>query len=322
MRVVHVETGARLHFGFLDLNGSLGRIFGGIGVGINEPKVVLDVSLNDILAGEGPDVERALQYAEKFLSFFGIQGGVAIKIISSIPSHVGLGSGTRLALAVGRALSVLFGIDVSVKDLAGIMGRSKRSSVGTVTFERGGFVLDGGHKRWGGTGFPPLLFHSLLPREWAFVVAIPLFLEGISGAEEDEKFRSLSIHEELSSNICRITLMKLLPSIVEKEICGFGEAVTGIQDLIGRCFSKAQGGNFNSQLSEDMALCMKKEGAVGIGQSSWGPTVYGITEDHGTARVICAKLKDTFGDGSLIFVTSCAQEGASVEVRGDRFNDL
>ena len=38
---------------------------------------------------------------------------------------MGLGSGTRLALAVGKALSTLFDIDTSIEDLANIMGRSK-----------------------------------------------------------------------------------------------------------------------------------------------------------------------------------------------------
>jgi len=317
MKVVRVEAGARLHFGFLDLNGSLGRIFGGIGMGIDEPKIMLDVCKSELLQAQGPDCERALGYAKRFLNHFGVQDGVAINVISAIPSHVGLGSGTRMALTVGKALSVLFDIDVSIKELATVMGRSRRSSVGTVTFEKGGFVLDGGHKKGQERDFPPLLFHDLLSTDWTFVVAVPMSLKGASGPEEEEKFKALSIHEELSSKVCRLTLMKLLPSIVERDAAVFGEAISEIQDLVGSCFSGLQGGKFHSPLSEEIAYFMRSAGALGIGQSSWGPAVYGITADRDRARAVCGSLKDKFGKETKVFMTSCAQGGASVCVRED-----
>lgn len=317
MKVVHVEAGARLHFGFLDLNGSLGRMFGGIGMGIDEPKVSLDVCRSDTLQAKGPDFERALEYAQRFLDHFDIKDRAFINIASAVPSHVGLGSGTRMALAVGKALAVLFDIDLSIKELAVVMGRSRRSSVGAVTFERGGFVLDGGHKKGPKGNFPPLLFHALLPTEWTFVVAVPMSLKGASGAEEEEKFKALSIHEELSSKVCRLTLMKLLPSIVERDVAAFGEAITEIQDLVGSCFSSLQGGKFHSALSQRIACLMKGEGALGIGQSSWGPAVYGITADPEKAQAVCGRLKDGFGEETLIFTASCAQDGANVCVRED-----
>ena len=75
-------------------------------MGINEPKVVLNVSLNDILTVEGPDAERALQYAEKFLSFFGIQGGVAIKSFPhTLPCWAGIGNAIGLSSRDGSFLS-------------------------------------------------------------------------------------------------------------------------------------------------------------------------------------------------------------------------
>lgn len=322
MKVVEVDVGARLHFGFLDLNGSLGRIFGGIGVGIEEPRTTLVATSNDALEAVGPDSARALKFAGRFMGHFDLKEGVLVRISSSIPPHVGLGSGTRLALAVGKALSTLFDIDTSIEDLANIMGRSKRSSVGTVSFERGGFVLDGGHRKEGIRGFPPLLFHTMLPIDWFFVVVVPMSLRGTSGNEEDKKFKQLKVREEVSSKICRIVLMSMLPSILEEDVRNFGSAVSEVQRLMGECFSSIQGGNFISPLSEEIASFMESEGAFGVGQSSWGPTVYGVVEGYEAAHELSLKLQKVLRDESMIFVSSCAHEGAKVEVRGDRFDDF
>jgi len=62
---------------------------------------------------------------------------------------------------------------------------------------------------------------------------------------------------------------------------------------------------------------MKGEGALGIGQRSWGPAVYGITADPAKAQAVCCRLKDRFGEETLIFTASCAQDGANVCVRED-----
>ena len=39
---IYVRTPARLHLGLIDLGGELGRVFGGIGVAINFPNVILE----------------------------------------------------------------------------------------------------------------------------------------------------------------------------------------------------------------------------------------------------------------------------------------
>ncbi len=67
---------------------------------------------------------------------------------------------------------------------------------------------------------------------------------------------------------------------------------------------------------------MENEGVFGVGQSSWGPTVYGVVEGYEAAHELSLKLQEVLSDESLIFVSSCAHEGAIVEVRGDRFDDF
>ena len=58
-RRVFVEAPARLHFGVLDLRGSLGRWFGGIGAGAPAPTLLVSASAADALEVLGEDAERA-----------------------------------------------------------------------------------------------------------------------------------------------------------------------------------------------------------------------------------------------------------------------
>ena len=51
---VRVIAPARLHLGFLDLNGSLGRLFGSIGLAIDRPRTELVLKRARAFNGRGP----------------------------------------------------------------------------------------------------------------------------------------------------------------------------------------------------------------------------------------------------------------------------
>src|ERR1700704_609420 len=56
---VFVESAARLHFGVLDLRGSFGRWFGGIGAAAPAPLLLVSASPADTLEVEGAHADRA-----------------------------------------------------------------------------------------------------------------------------------------------------------------------------------------------------------------------------------------------------------------------
>ena len=105
MSTVVVETAARLHFGVLDLRGSLGRWFGGIGAAAPGPTMRVSARPADELRVDGEDADRALEFAERFQRHFDLDAAVHVHVERALPRHKGLGSGTQLALAVGRALA-------------------------------------------------------------------------------------------------------------------------------------------------------------------------------------------------------------------------
>ncbi|MFY9654980.1 MAG: GHMP kinase, partial [Methylocystis sp.] len=101
---VRVAASARLHLGFLDLHGGLGRKFGGLGLAIDGPKTRLTLTRAEEVSIEGPQADRAGSLFETARAAFAPGAKARLVIHEAIPEHVGLGSGTQLALAIAAAL--------------------------------------------------------------------------------------------------------------------------------------------------------------------------------------------------------------------------
>lgn len=277
---VVVKTPARLHLGMLDLNGDLGRHFGSIGVAIQWPNVVVEAARAATWQVEGMEQERIWGVIEQLCQQYSLPGAAHIWVRESIPSHVGLGSGTQLTLATGVALAHLYGLQIPLEEMARHLGRGVRSRIGVAAFQDGGFVVDGGVAEKGG-GIPPLLFRHPFPEGWFFVVVIPeTEHRGFSGVDEVQAFQTLPPPPaEIVGRICRLLVMKMLPALMERHITEFGAAMTEIQHLVGSCFASQQsGGRFAIPLSGRIIEYMLQHGAYGAGQSSWGPAVYALME--------------------------------------------
>jgi len=315
---VVVKTPARLHLGLIDMNGDLGRMFGGLGVAIDRPNVIVEAEESSDFAVTGQEVELTKALVTRFCSEYHIQPKVHIKVVEAIPAHVGLGSGTQLALAVASGLAKIFKVKASVPELSLAMGRVKRTSVGTSIFMKGGFVVDGG-KNLKTQTYPPLLYRQPFPLDWRFIIAIPKQNKGLANAEETKAFNKLPpMPADDVANMCRLTMLKLLPSIAEKDIESFGEALTSIQRITGKYFAQAQGGIYSSQTCAKCIEFMKHNGAYGVGQSSWGPTIYAIIK-RPQAGALLEKVKTYLseGDGGDAFVAKANNHGALMKIFED-----
>jgi beta-ribofuranosylaminobenzene 5'-phosphate synthase len=312
---VYVKTPARLHLGLIDLNGDLGRLFGGLGVGIDRPSVILEAQQSEKLSATGEKAELVKTLAKRFLEAYSINASASINVKQSIPEHAGLGSGTQLALAVATALAKLFSVDASIQELAKTMGRGQRTSVGTTIFEQGGFVVDGG-KSVNKDSFPTAIFRQPFPRDWVFVVAIPNVKKGLAKDEETAAFHELApMTAEDAGKMCRLTMMKLLPALIERDIKSFGEALTQIQKVIGEYFAEAQGGTYSSQTATEGIALLQRLGVYGAGQSSWGPAFYGLTQKDEAKEIqlkVQAFLRKSVG--GQVFVAKANNRGAYVKV--------
>jgi beta-ribofuranosylaminobenzene 5'-phosphate synthase len=110
-------------------------------------------------------------------------------------------------------------------------------------------------------------------------------------------------------------MMKLLPALVERDIKGFGEALTQIQIAVGNYFAEAQGGTYSSLTATEGIALMQKLGVYGAGQSSWGPAFYGLTRKE-KAKEIELKVKAFLGKsvGGHVFVAKANNRGAYIKV--------
>ena len=312
MRTVRIEAPARLHWGMFDISGVLGRRFGGLGVAITRQSVILEAAASDSLTADGPDADRALKFARRYLAATGLRTGVRLHIEQAIPNHVGLGSGTKLALAVAQALAALYEQPTDPLTLAQAVGRGKRSAVGLWTFARGGLVVEGGRRP--DENVPaPLLMRYPMPANWHCVVAIPDNFAGLSGQAEVTAFEQISPTADQTARITHVTLMSLLPALVEAEVAEFGRSLTEIGELVGECFSPVQGGNFGNPLSTKLVEAFLDWGAAGAGQSSLGPAIYGLVADERQGQQLAGRARELLAGQGCVELVGFDNHGVRIQ---------
>lgn len=315
---VRIESAARLHMGFIDLHGGLGRQFGSIGVALERPSLVVEIASADALTSQGPESERVLEFAGCFYAQWPAPSGGSgahIHVIEAIPAHVGLGSGTQLAMAVGTALGRLHGVDIDSFRLAQLMGRGRRSSIGIGAFQQGGFLVDGGHPTESDAP-SPIIVRRDFPDDWWFIIVIPEIKPGLSGEKEDQAFREMPRPSAAhAGQIARLLVMKMLPALEEDDIVPFGEALTEIQQLVGDSFAPVQGGRYANAVSSQLVGYLLEQGALGAGQSSWGPTVYALVRGEEAAVALEESLCGfPMGHPMTVYHSRVAREGARILV--------
>jgi beta-ribofuranosylaminobenzene 5'-phosphate synthase len=313
---ISVIAPARLHMGFIDLSGSLGRHFGSIGVALNEHATRLSVTNAERRTITGPSARRADKCLTILCQALGVSDKLHIAIESAIPEHVGLGSGTQMSLAIGSALNAFYGLGLTVRDIATVMDRGLRSGIGIGVFEQGGLVVDGG--RGDKTVTPPVLVHLDIPDTWRFILVFDERGQGLHGQEEIQAFKKLPpFPKQEAACLCYLLLMQGLPAVAENNIIPFGEVITRLQRSVGEHFASAQGGVFTSPEVAEAMQWLTQQGAVGIGQTSWGPTGFCVIDGPELAVSITQQARENFVHvDKLSFVTASARNSG-----GDVFFD-
>jgi beta-ribofuranosylaminobenzene 5'-phosphate synthase len=312
-RAVRVTAPGRLHIGFLDLGGALGRKYGSLGLALDLPVTQVALERAPRRSASGPDAWRAEQALVTVAAAFGLDDRVAIDVERALPAHSGLGSGTQLGLAVGVGLARLNGLDATPRTIAGILGRGQRSSIGLGAFEQGGIVLDGG--RGALDAPPPVLSRLPVPDDWRILLIFDNGLAGLSGSRETAAMERLPpFPQSLADRLCRLALLGALPAAAEGDAHAFGLAVGEMQRRLGDHFAQAQGGRFTSP---DVAAALSEieaRGIPGVGQSSWGPTGFAVLGDAEQADELTRDLRVRFADQpNLAFETvKGAAHGAQI----------
>ncbi len=305
-----VRTPSRIHISLIDLNGRIGRVDGGVGLALKKPCFLFSAEKAESLIVTGAHSERVREAAERTLSHIGASQKLKLDVLEAYDAHLGLGSGTQAMLGVGKAISELYGIDISAHRLAQIMGRGGTSGIGTAAFERGGFIVDGGHSTKEKTDFlpssastaspaPVIIRHEFPP--WKIALLMPEG-EKIHGTREVDIFKKYCpIPIEEVRKLTHLILMKLTPSVVEGDISTFGEGINDIQEV---GFKKIEVALQSKKVRESLRKCQKH--SYGAGLSSFGPTLYSFIDDEDE---FCEALQ---GSGKIL-ITKADNGGARTE---------
>jgi beta-RFAP synthase len=315
-----VRAPGRLHLGFLDPSGSLGRRFGSLGLVIEgfETVVEMELSAHAEITCEGAAAEaqrgRAREYLAELERVTGITAPLHLHLANMLPAHAGFGSGTQLALAIGRAFITLHGLELSTPEIARLLGRGLRSGVGIAGFDRGGLLLDGGP---GEDGTPaPLLARFDLPEEWRVLLVLDPGRQGLSGTDEKAALARLDpFTQEDAAAVCHEVLMRVLPGAATADFAGFAAGVSRVQQLVGRHFAPAQGGSgYASPAVARACDWIAQRGGAATGQSSWGPTGFAIFASAAEAQraLDAARAAGVVDSGLELHIVAVRNHGAVV----------
>jgi beta-ribofuranosylaminobenzene 5'-phosphate synthase len=315
LKGVQVTTAARLHLGFLDLTGDLGRRFGSIGLAIDAFETRIELREAPSFEVLGKERVRGAEIARRIAESLGLDTKKKLTISNAIPAHAGLGSGTQLALAIATAFRLLGRLPLDAREDARLLDRGARSGVGVALFERGGLAVDAG--RGSNTEVPPVVAWVNFPRDWRILLILDPRVEGAHGEAERRAFAGLPpFPADAASEICRRTLIQILPGVAEVDLEAFGDGVARIQEILGDHFAPVQGGGrFISLPVSRIAARLKALGARGIGQSSWGPTGFAFASDPDHAQFLTRRA---CGEGELgVEIRICNARDYGAEIRED-----
>ena len=171
---VHVRAPCRLHFGMFSFGHVDRSQFGGVGVMIDPPAVELTFTPAARFNARGTLAERTTAFVEMAAASWRLPSLPACEICVRSPrDHIGLGVGTQLGLSVAAGLRRFLNLpELPVEALAADVGRGMRSAVGTHGFQRGGLIVDSGHRS--GQPVGKLARRIAVPEEWRFVLVVPV----------------------------------------------------------------------------------------------------------------------------------------------------
>ncbi|MEM1534610.1 MAG: hypothetical protein QW059_05405 [Nitrososphaerota archaeon] len=303
---VRVVAPARLHLGFASTGWLMAR-WAGIGLAVVEPATVVEAEWagGPGLSVSGLRSEEAMEAARLSTEGLGLERGVQVRILEAPPRHVGLGAGTQLYLSVLEAVSRLAGVEPRLEMLveAGLVGSF--SWVGVAAFRSGGFILDLGAGPARRRQYISLRF----PEDWFVVLARPPGRYGHPRTGEAEKLENMSYNREAEQRLVELLTKKIIPGVLDRDLELFGSGLAEYQRRVGAEFSEYQRGVYN-QDSAPIVSAMEGLGLLGVGQSSWGPTVYGFTGSRRRAEEVARLLVEE--RGCIATVTVANNSGARV----------
>ncbi len=276
----------------------MGRIDGGIGFAIDEPKweicVGRDISnskLNVDLEFEN-EIEKL---KSRFIARFKLPD-FTITIPTKIESHIGLGSKTALLLGIGKATSKLFELGLSPSEIAIEAKRGGTSGVGYWASQKGGVVWDAGRRfprdkstflpSSYSSSRPPKLITSFDLNDY-YICHFRYAKKGVFGKVELAIFKdNCPLSHDSTRELLSVISGVLVPSLLSSCDDGVQLALKSIQEL---GMKKIEWSHQDSETLKFKKYWESLDTNIALGLSSMGPTMYCLTKKPERIKKIISK---------------------------------
>jgi beta-ribofuranosylaminobenzene 5'-phosphate synthase len=262
---------------------------GGIGFGVNSScKLTINKSAKTKITvlGECSDLNKIIAIEKKISNIknaHSLDYHANISIDGNLNFHSGLGIGTALTLASIEGLFLLNDKSITSQKIIDLSERGATSGIGIHTYFEGGMIVDVGVKQDSKPHKPSSaqktiykavkLLRAPLPN-WNCAFVIPNYSDKTFGGNEVDFFKiNTPIPHEDAHHATYLSLMGVIPSILEKNYNYFKESVAAIQKTKWKCLEIS-----NSDYRTPHLIDIGKKLNLACGMSSLGSGVYFISD--------------------------------------------
>ena len=114
--------------------------------------------------------------------------------------------------------------------------------------------------------------------------------------------------------LTREMLDVLLPAAREGDFVEFSESLYRFGRLAGAAFANVQGGSYNGPELTHLVETLRSLGVRGVGQSSWGPTIFALCPSESEALSLWRAMHALFPSAEVNIATT-ANRGAEIHHR-------
>lgn len=177
--------------------------------------------------------------------------------------------------------------------LAKISGRGLRSAIGLQGFLNGGLVLDYGYSESMTDIRLVSTEYRTIPETWRWLLIRSHDSSAITGPLETRLIGRMAVRP----NPKRVEMLELAGLALDAASAGlftnFAEAMQAYLHLAGDMFAPVQGGRYNGSACTQAVELALNHGLLAVGQSSWGPTIFGLADSEQHAQQIAAAIRDS-----------------------------
>ncbi len=105
---------------------------------------------------------------------------------------------------------------------------------------------------------------------------------------------------------------ELLPAAIEGNFDRFSESLYRYGTAAGMCFAARQGGPFASPRLAELVHTIRALGVAGVGQTSWGPTIFAVFESADNAHHFRDRIGSHIDERDTLIVAEPNNSGAAI----------